>query len=311
MNDALEEPAIADARLTLNFIVLTVASCTIATLGLLENSVAVIIGAMIVAPLLTPIQAFSYAALGGALKLVRLSLGTVGIGVGVAITVSTALGALISLPINGSEIIARTRPTLLDLAIAIAAGGVAGFAQVRPAIGNIIAGTAIAVALMPPLCVVGLALSARAWSLAEGAAMLFGTNFLGIALACMIVYILDGRFQKHNRFALITTALVTAALLFPLGASFAEILRESRIEGAVRHELIANTVTFRQARMLAAHFNWYTKPVSVRLDVSSEQPLSAQQVGDLEGFVLHRTGQTVDITVRVSRYETVSDASTG
>ncbi len=297
-----------DAALSLNFAVLTVASCAIATFGLIENSAAVIIGGMIVAPLIAPIQAFAHGALGGEAKIVRRSLTTAGIGVFIAVAVSAALGVLISLPPSGSEILSRTRPTLLDLGIAIAAGGVAGFAQSRPAIGNTIAGTAIAVALMPPLCVVGLALSGRQWPLAEGAAMLFGTNFLGIALACMVVYLIDGRFEKHNRFALTTTALVTAALLFPLGASFIEIVRESRIESAVRHELVTNTVTFRHVHLLAAKFDWYVQPVSVDLDVSSEKPVSPSQVGDLEAFVKRRTGQPVHLIIRVSRYETVTSS---
>jgi uncharacterized hydrophobic protein (TIGR00271 family) len=297
----------SEAGLTLNFVVLTVASCTIATLGLIENSVAVVIGAMIVAPLISPIQAFAYAALGGDVPIVRRALVTAAVGVVVAIAVSTALGLAIGLPPTGSEILARTRPNLLDLGIALAAGGVAGFAQVRPAIANTIAGTAIAVALMPPLCVVGIALAGRQWSWAEGAAVLFGTNFLGIAFACMIVYLVEGQMPRNNRFALITTAVVTAALLFPLGASFFEIVREARIESVIGHELTANTVTFRHVRLLAAHFDWYAKPVAVNLEVSSDQPVSPSQVSDLEAFVSRRTGQPVQLIVHVSRYETVTD----
>lgn len=309
MSATLRQRATDDATLSLNFVVLTVASCAIATLGLLQNSVAVIIGGMIVAPLISPIQAFAFGALGGEATLVRRSTATATVGVLIAVVVSTALGAASHLPTGGSEILSRTRPTLLDLAIAIVAGGVAGFAQVRPAIGNAIAGTAIAVALMPPLCVVGLTISGHQWSLAKGATMLFGTNFLGIALACMVVYIIDGRFERHNRFALATTAVVTAALLFPLGASFFEIVRESRIEAAVRNELVANTVTFRQIHLIGAHFDWYVKPVIVRLDVSAEKPVSPSQVRDLEAFVNRRTGTAVQLIIRVSRYETVTDSS--
>jgi uncharacterized membrane protein len=93
---------------------------------------------------------------------------------------------------------------------------------VRPSVGSTVAGTAIEVALMPALCVVGLALAAGQWSWVQGASMLFGTNFLGIALSCMIVYVADGQVAKHNQFALITTCVVTAALLIPLSASFYE-----------------------------------------------------------------------------------------
>ncbi len=311
MSDSPLKLVAGGATLTTNFVVLTVASCAIATLGLVENSVAVIIGAMIVAPLITPIQAFAYASLAGDAVLVRRSLLTAGVGVAIAIAVSAMLALIIRLPASGSEILARTRPTVLDLGIAVAAGGVAGFAQVRPSIGNTIAGTAIAVALMPPLCVVGLALAGGQWSWAQGASILFGTNFLGIALSCMIVYVVEGHIEKHNRFALITTGIVTAALLFPLGASFYEIVREARIESLIRRELLTNTVTFRHVRLLGAHFDWYIKPVPVRLDVSSEQPISSSQVADLQAFVARRTGQGVALTIRVSRYDTVTDSSSG
>jgi len=156
---ALRESASKDAALSQYYVVLTLASCVIATLGLIENSVAVIIGAMIVAPLIGPIQAFAFATLDGDAALVRKSVATAVVGGLIAVGASWALGTAIAVSATGSEVLARTRPNVLDLAIAIAAGGVAGFAKVRPAIGNAIAGTAIAVALMPPLCVVGLALS--------------------------------------------------------------------------------------------------------------------------------------------------------
>jgi len=305
---SLDESARTDAALSRNYLVLTFASCVIATLGLVENSVAVIIGAMIVAPLIGPIQSFSYAALDGDVGLVRRSLITAAVGALIAIASSAVLGTAIALPSYGSEVLARTRPTLLDLGIAIAAGGVAGFAKVRPAIGSTIAGTAIAVALMPPLCVVGLAIAARQWSWVTGAALLFGTNFLGIALACMTVYIFARKIREHNRVALVTTIIVTGGLMFPLGASFFSIVRTSRIEAEIRHELVANTVTFRNVRLVGARFDWYSRPVSARLDVRAAESVTPSQVRDLEAFVANRTGQRIRLVFRVSRYETVSDS---
>ena len=299
----------AQAALSRNYLFLTIASCAIATLGLIGNSVAVIIGAMIIAPLISPIQAFAFGALAGDPAVVRRSLVTAGAGALIAVLVSSALALVTGIATYGSEIAARTRPTLLDLAIAVAAGAVTGFAQVRPGIANTVAGTSIAVALMPPLCVVGISLAGGQWSWAQGAALLFGTNFLGIALACMIVYLVAGGIERHSRLGIVTTALCTAALLIPLSASSIEIVRESRIEAAIRRELLANTVTFRRVSLIAAHFDWYVNPVAVRLDVSSDRPVSPSQVHDLEQFVRRRTGRTVSMTINVSRYDTVTDAA--
>jgi uncharacterized hydrophobic protein (TIGR00271 family) len=309
VNDMLRKSAGDDALLSRNYVVLTVASCVIATLGLVENSVAVIIGAMIIAPLMSPIQAFAYAVLAGDATLVRRSLVTAGSGILIAIATSAILGALIALPSSGSEVLARTRPTLIDLGIAIAAGGVAGFAKVRTGIAGTIAGTAIAVALMPPLCVLGLALAHGEWSWAKGAALLFGTNFLGIALACMAVYVGAGLLGRHDRVALITTLAIAIALLFPLGASFYELVREARIETDIRHELTADTVTFQQVRLVSASFDWYTVPVSARLDVNATTPLRPSQIQELETFVARKTGQRLRLVVLVSPYEVVTDPS--
>jgi uncharacterized hydrophobic protein (TIGR00271 family) len=310
MNISLREDARDQATLSRNYMVLTIASCVIATLGLVENSVAVIIGAMIVAPLIGPIQAFAYAALDGDLRLVRRCLTTAVVGALTAIGASAALGAVIALPSYGSEVLARTRPNLLDLGIAVAAGGIAGFAKVRPAIGNAIAGTAIAVALMPPLCVVGLALAGAHWSWAEGAALLFGTNFLGIALACMSVYVLAGEVVGRNRIALLTTVAVTSALIVPLGASFFSIVRDARIEAEIRDELVHNTVTFQRVTLLGAQFDWYVDPVSAELEVRSATAVSPSQVSDLEAFLARRTGQHIRLVLHVIRYESVSDTPT-
>jgi len=311
VSNGLEESARNEAALSRNYIVLTVASCVIATLGLIENSVAIIIGAMIIAPLIGPIQAFAYAALSGDLGLVRRALTTAISGVAIAVLTSWALGAAIAVPAAGSEVLARTRPTVLDLVIALAAGAIAGFAKVRPAVGSAIAGTAIAVALMPPLCVVGLAIAGREWSWAKGAALLFGTNFLGIALACMVVYLLARRLRTHNRPALVMTIGLATALAFPLGAGFLEIVRKGRLEAEIRHELVVNTVTFRNVRLAGARFDWYANPISAVLDVSAGNAVTPAQVRDLEAFIARRTKQDVRLVMQVRRYETVTDRGAG
>ena len=109
---SLRQIAGDEARLSGNYLLLTAASCIIATLGLLENSVAVIIGAMIIAPLTDPIQAFAYAALDGEGTMIRRSLLTAAAGTLVAIGMSTLLGIAIAVPSYGSEVAARTRPNL-------------------------------------------------------------------------------------------------------------------------------------------------------------------------------------------------------
>jgi uncharacterized hydrophobic protein (TIGR00271 family) len=125
------------------YFVLIIGSCIIATFGLLTNSAAVIIGAMIVAPLMLPIRALAFGALTGDVRLFRQSLGAVVLGTVGAVAIAMMLGVLVNLPSFGSEILARSRPTLLDLGIAIAAGAISAYAKWQPKISGTLAGTAL------------------------------------------------------------------------------------------------------------------------------------------------------------------------
>lgn len=144
--DLLEE-----STLDRNYIVLIIGSCALAkrlrrrfaTLGLLSNSAAVIIGAMIVAPLMLPIRGLAFGALEGNVLLFRKGLTAIVVGSLTAIFLAWLLGSLVRLPEFGSEVLARSRPTLLDLGIAVAAGAISGFAKVEPKISSTLAGTAM------------------------------------------------------------------------------------------------------------------------------------------------------------------------
>jgi uncharacterized hydrophobic protein (TIGR00271 family) len=182
--EKLRQELLDDSTLNLNFLVLVVTSCIIATLGLLTNSAGVIIGAMIIAPLMNPLRGLAFGALIADRVLLRGSLLTLAVGIVLSIFTSGLIGGLFQIPSLsfGSEILARTQPTLADLGVALAAGGVSGFAKIRPKVSDVLAGTAIAVALMPPLCVVGISLSQKSLPYSSGSFLLFLTNLLGITL---------------------------------------------------------------------------------------------------------------------------------
>ncbi|MEM6592417.1 MAG: DUF389 domain-containing protein, partial [Cyanobacteria bacterium P01_C01_bin.73] len=192
MRDSLMD----DSELELNYIVLTIGACIIATLGLLSNSAAVIIGAMLVAPLMQPIRGLAFGILEGDLALIREAFRALLVGTAIAIALSWLLSMTLGLEEYGSEVLSRSSPTLLDLGIAIAAGGISGYAKVEPKLSSTLAGTAIAVALMPPVCVVGIGFSQGlgqgSWELSQGALLLYITNLVGITLACMLTFVLTG-----------------------------------------------------------------------------------------------------------------------
>lgn len=297
----LQDILLTESRVSLNYLVLVLASCAIATLGLLANSAAVIIGAMIIAPLMLPIRGLALGALTGNIKLFENGLWTVVVGTGVGIGFSCLLGLVVGLPDFGSEILARTQPNLLDLGIALAAGAIGAFAKVRQSISDSLAGVAIAVALMPPVCVIGLSLARLNGELSWGAALLYGTNLLGIALACMIVFLFLGfaPFQQARK-VLLLTALFTALLIIPLGASFLRLLTQSRLEKSLEQVLTTRTLTFQQIRLLSSEFNWLTNPPTVTLSVASDFPIAANQVQLLEEFARQATQQPFTLVLQVS-----------
>ncbi len=288
------------ARTSRDYIVLVVASSAIATFGLLENNAAVIIGAMIVAPLIVPIQALSFGAIAGNRQLFREAAISIAIGTVLSIAVAAVLELFVSLPTLGSEILARSKPNLLDLGIALAAGAVSGFATVRPSISSTIAGTAIAVALMPPICVIGVALAAGQGSLALGAFLLYATNLFGITLACMIVFFLAGHVKSADRTAFITATVLTAAVAVPLATGLIELLRFDRLESALSSALRTQSVTFRHVELLRMRVDWLKSPPVATLTVRSTQPISPAQVSDLERFAQLRTGRKFTLVFEVT-----------
>lgn len=297
---------IEESTLDINYTVLILGSCAIATLGLLSNSAAVIIGAMIIAPLMLPIRGLAFGALEGNVILFRKSLIAIVVGTLLAIFSAWLLGSLVRLPEFGSEVFARSEPTLLDLGIAVAAGGISGFAKVQPKVSGTLAGTAIAVALMPPICVIGLGLSQGDWLLSRSATLLYLTNLLGITLSCMLIFLIAGytplaRAQK----ALGWTLVLTAILLIPLSASFVDLINHARLEASLKQALVNKTNTFQLMELVKSKANWSSNPPQVRLTVRSKKKLTPKQVQLLEEFVEKEMGQPFTLIFEVSQLEEV------
>lgn len=168
------------------FFVLLILATIIASAGILGDSAATVIGAMIVAPLMTPIMATAAALIMGNMSRALDRLTLVFIGVLTVVFLSWLLGILYSGYVSftdNSQIVARVSPRLIDLLAALASGAAGAFCLSRDDVADSLPGVAIAISLVPPLCVVGLSLSAGQIEAATGALLLFVTNFLAIILA--------------------------------------------------------------------------------------------------------------------------------
>jgi uncharacterized hydrophobic protein (TIGR00271 family) len=185
-----------------SFYFLVILSIFMATIGLIMNNNAVIIGSMLIAPVLYPILGMGMGIAMADGKLIFRSMGTFVKASITGIVSAIVVSLLMFTPGSGfeltPEILARTTPTLPNAAIAIIAGLAASFAIVKPSVSESLPGVAISVALVPPLAVVGIGIAHLSWAVTSGALVLFLTNTLGIIFASLTVFSIMNFYVKRN-----------------------------------------------------------------------------------------------------------------
>lgn len=215
------------------FWVQLVLASVIAAGGVIGDSTPAVIGAMIIAPLGTPIYGLALAAVAGQRRALRNSLLLLVSGIAVNILIGVLVGVVTvnRMPIDvNPQIVGRTAPTVLDLTVAVAVGLAGSFALSRRDVADILAGVAIAISLVPVLAVVGITLGAGQFDLALGALVLFLTNAAAILIAGAVVFTAAGyrheaadRDERAGRRARVTILVLVVVLLVPLVASSSQI----------------------------------------------------------------------------------------
>lgn len=319
--------------LSLNYGLELILSAGIATLGLVLNSPAVVIGAMLVSPLMGPILAAGLSLAASDLYLGVKSLAGVMLSILGAITFSAGIVWLLPFHVPTAEILARTQPNVLDLGVAILSGLAGSIVICRGGEGGGVTampGVAIAVALMPPLCAVGFGVGAGFdWDIISGAGLLFLTNLVAITASAFVVFYIvrmdapDVRdsiqealagskqidwIDRALRRTTLSSALgdigrmryrtllilgVFVPLFIPLQSSFTQ----------VRDETIARTVARDAVRLIVPAASIVTQTMDVtrervilRLNVAAEyQPEDVERAKEL---LLRRTGKAVEIDIR-------------
>lgn len=188
----LTERLTEGAHINWDYVVMMTLAAALASLGLLQGSTAVVIGAMLVAPLMNPLVAGGLALNQGNASLARRALLTALAGVAIGFAVSCIVGLLNPGYEPSLEIEARGNPDLFDLGIALASGMAGAYAVSRPGVASTLAGVAIAAALVPPLAAVGIALTNAHPVIAGYAAILLATNLVAIVLGASLVFWLLG-----------------------------------------------------------------------------------------------------------------------
>lgn len=231
------EGGVAHAR-RVRFFGLLFLSVAIATLGILTDSTAVVVGAMVVAPLMTPIMALAASLVSGRPQRATPAGVLVAGGVLLAVAASALLAHV--LPVfegidTNDQITSRVSPTVLDLMIALAAGTAGAFALSREDIADSLPGVAIAVALVPPLGVAGVTLQAGAYQDTAGAMLLFLTNLVSMLLAGGLMFVvlglvpIDQLYQERERVRVYASTVLAGTLIVaaPLGIVSRDLAEEA------------------------------------------------------------------------------------
>ncbi|MEJ2746732.1 MAG: DUF389 domain-containing protein, partial [Anaerolineae bacterium] len=299
------------ARPNRQFFILITLSAMIAALGLLVNSPAVVIGAMLVAPLMSPIVGTGMAIVLGDARFLRLSLGAVLRGVLLAIGVG-ALGGLLHIdqPLTG-EILARTAPTLLDLAIALFSGLAGAYALSNSDAAGALPGVAIAAALVPPLATVGITLTTGHEREALGALLLFTTNFVAISSATALVFLTLGfrpKVAKQERHSARARSVRVAMILLAIIASLLTITtyrlaHDSRMESEIRSVIYESVGNVAHAQLDSLLIEGETTqegaPLQMELVVRSTETIPHETVLALQKQIGIRLQRRVGLTLTV------------
>ena len=297
--DEVEEKA----RWSFDFAVLMVLATSIAALGLLADSGAVVIGAMLVAPLMMPLLGGGLSIVQGNWPLWKRCQKAVLLGFLSALAIGGLMGIIarvLDMPLT-SQLAARGEPSILDLGVAFVSGIAASYCLARPKLSGALAGVAIAAALVPPIATTGICLATGEFSVAQGAALLFGTNVVAIVIGAAANFFIAGIRGKSRAAGVwsqrffIVFALCMAGLIVPLSSALI-----SRIAGPVEVEKVLRAeASEHQIKITKVLRGGYEdgKPV-LEITLESAQPLSEVVVQALKKRVEEEMGEKVKLKVR-------------
>ncbi len=290
-----------------DFFLMVFLSVFIATFGLILNSPAVIIGAMLVAPLMSPIIGIGLASIIGRRPLLKDALSALFRGALLAIGLSALIGLVnLYLPFVyfqelPTEIISRTHPSPIDLVVALAGGLAAAYSLTEPKLSAALPGVAIATALMPPLCVIGIGLSMQRWDVAGGAFLLFITNTVTIAFASALIFFLRG-FNPYPKDgsrklppSLQLSAVLILLLLVPLTYYSIQFVQQATEFRTINDVVAAEVQQLKNTELVELNVTHEAESINLNLTVRTNNPMSYQQVVSLQSAIVDKLARPVSL----------------
>lgn len=292
-HESVVERIIEESGWSPRFAFMTMMSAGIAILGLLLSSPAVVIGAMLISPLMSPILGLGFSLALFDFAEMRRSMTALAIGTLAAVAFTVIIVMASPLKATTAEILARTRPSLFDMLVALFSALAGTFAVIRGR-GETIVGVAIATALMPPLAVVGYGIATWNMPVITGAFALFVTNFVTIALAAMILarfygfgHALSGRQSMAQTLLLLA---VFVAMAVPLAISLGQIAREAVVTSQVRGVLSERFGD--NARVTQLEIEFDAEPLLIRSVIIAPRN-STRSLTDVQAQLQQKLGRPV------------------
>jgi len=289
------------------FYALTLLSALIASFGLLANSAAVVIGAMLIAPLMGPIFGLTLGLVLGNTMVLRRAAVAEASGVALAILLGFLVGLFPLQPEFGAEIISRTAPTILDLAVALVSGIVGAYSMVNRKVSESIAGVAIATAIVPPLATCGICLASGMLQQAFGAFLLFGSNFVAIQFAATLVFLLsgieEGPLKSGTGTKRIVRILAPGLLLLCLLSiimtqALVRFVEKQQLESYLRSEISTGLRGSQGAQLDSLQIEGSRSQLEVTASVLTPKEIGMAQVAALESRIEQETGRQLHLVVR-------------
>lgn len=280
----------ADALPSKTFFIMNALAAVIAAYGLLSDSTAVVIGAMLVAMMLGPIAGISLALIDSRWMLLKTALKTLTLGIIMIYGIGFLIGLIHPNIAITNEIMARTHPNSLDLMIALAGGAAGAFASVSPRLSVAVVGVAVATALVPPLVASGLLLSRAEFSLSANAFLLTFTNIIAIQVSSSMVLWIAGfrrgsneevqskylEFAKRNWLSLIILLILAVYLTFNLIYTVQNELYKSRVSDQLGLKLNTETNIIDTVQ-----FDTHPEFTLARVFIRGVEPPSTNQIDEL------------------------------
>ena len=292
-----------------DFFLLVILSCSIATLGLITDSAAVIIGAMLLAPLMSPIIGIGLASMIGDDVLLRNSASALLRGALLAILLSFLMTLInrvlpfVSLQELPGEILSRIRPSPIDLLIALAGGLAASYAMTRPNLSATLPGVAIATALMPPLCTIGFGLAMNRWDVAGGASLLFVTNAVTIASASALVFFIRGFSIEARRNgqvlprSLIISLVLILILLVPLTYFSVKFFSEASENRMINDVVSQEVAQLNDAQLVDLQIIHQDETLDMVVTIRTSKSLGYEEVVALQQAIVDGLQRPVSLKV--------------